>query len=211
MSDEDGFLQKLRDNPADDTTRLVYADWLGERGDPVSGAKAHFLRLTVRSRDHYLARREDRKLQKLAAKLDTDWLAVVSRLTVENCRRHPSSPRDQSELARELFAFLCDQHWEEMTPTGDDRVRMCDRCEEAVHYCDTIVTARLHARQGHCVAVDLGIIRSRADENSFQPLELARGMMHVDALEPREPPIDAVSQAREDAKRKQRGDAEGNG
>src|SRR5215470_19680433 len=32
--DETGFLQALLDDPADDTTRLVLADWLDERGDP---------------------------------------------------------------------------------------------------------------------------------------------------------------------------------
>lgn len=31
--DEQGFLNAIRANPADDTARLVYADWLDERGD----------------------------------------------------------------------------------------------------------------------------------------------------------------------------------
>src|SRR5262245_11108582 len=34
MSVEEGFLTQLRGHPGDDTTRLVYADWLKERGDP---------------------------------------------------------------------------------------------------------------------------------------------------------------------------------
>ena len=32
--DETGFLHALLEDPADDTTRLVLADWLDERGDP---------------------------------------------------------------------------------------------------------------------------------------------------------------------------------
>ena len=33
MLTEDVFLAKLLETPADDTTRLVYADWLDEQGD----------------------------------------------------------------------------------------------------------------------------------------------------------------------------------
>src|SRR4051812_31227057 len=44
MSDEATFLEALKANPADDTARLVYADWLDEHDEP---AKAEFLRLTV--------------------------------------------------------------------------------------------------------------------------------------------------------------------
>jgi len=42
MSDEAAFLAALRANPADDTTRLVYADWLEEQGEP---EQAEYLRL----------------------------------------------------------------------------------------------------------------------------------------------------------------------
>jgi uncharacterized protein (TIGR02996 family) len=34
MATEQGFVQALADDPDDDTTRLVFADWLEERGDP---------------------------------------------------------------------------------------------------------------------------------------------------------------------------------
>jgi uncharacterized protein (TIGR02996 family) len=43
MITETDFLRQIADNPNDDTTRLVYADWLEERGD----ARAEFLRLEV--------------------------------------------------------------------------------------------------------------------------------------------------------------------
>ncbi|HEY1188609.1 MAG TPA: TIGR02996 domain-containing protein [Gemmata sp.] len=42
MSDEAAFLEALKANPADDTARLVYADWLDEHGEP---QKAEYLRL----------------------------------------------------------------------------------------------------------------------------------------------------------------------
>ncbi|MCE9562426.1 MAG: TIGR02996 domain-containing protein [Planctomycetes bacterium] len=186
--------------PADETARLVYADWLDERDDPASSAKSQFLRLTVRLLDNTMTDREERKLQKLAAKLAPDWLGVVSRLAVENCTRNPKNPDPNSDVHR-LFEFVCDQRWEEMTPTGDDKVRICNRCEEAVHYCDTIVVAREHARQRHCVAVDLGIIRRRydLDPHPIQSLESIRGMMRPDDFVP---PVDDVSLAREETKRK---------
>jgi uncharacterized protein (TIGR02996 family) len=46
MSDEQAFLDPLKANPADDTTRLVYADWLDDHGE---AAKAEYLRLVVRA------------------------------------------------------------------------------------------------------------------------------------------------------------------
>jgi uncharacterized protein (TIGR02996 family) len=44
MSDESAFLAALRANPADDTVRLVYADWLDERDEP---HRAAYLRAVV--------------------------------------------------------------------------------------------------------------------------------------------------------------------
>jgi uncharacterized protein (TIGR02996 family) len=50
MTDEQAFLDALAANPADDTTRLVYADWLDDRGE---AAKAEYLRLVVGLVPHY--------------------------------------------------------------------------------------------------------------------------------------------------------------
>lgn len=43
MSSNEAFLAAICDNPADDTPRLIYADWLEERGDP----RAEFIRVQV--------------------------------------------------------------------------------------------------------------------------------------------------------------------
>jgi uncharacterized protein (TIGR02996 family) len=40
-SEDDAFLQMIVENPDDDTPRLIYADWLEERGDP----RGEFIRL----------------------------------------------------------------------------------------------------------------------------------------------------------------------
>jgi uncharacterized protein (TIGR02996 family) len=199
MHDEADFLRKLSENPADNAARLVYADWLDEQRDPLSGAKSQFLRLTARMRAPKRPKGDDAKLQKLAAKLDTDWLAVVSRLKVERCGARRGERRVQA--VRQLFSLVCEQNWDEMTPTDNDTVRRCEKCRENVHYCDTLLVARRHARQGHCVALDLGIIRREGD--LFPTRVLVRGRM----LPPRTPAIerglDAVSRMREKQKREQ--------
>jgi uncharacterized protein (TIGR02996 family) len=43
MSDRDAFLRAIREHPDDDTVRLVFADWLDDRGDPLGG----FIRLQI--------------------------------------------------------------------------------------------------------------------------------------------------------------------
>jgi uncharacterized protein (TIGR02996 family) len=166
MLGDDNFLAQLQAEPAANDTRLVYADWLEERGDPASATKAEFLRLTVElaagrgPRGWRKARRK--RLQQLAAGLDTDWLAVVSRLAVENCQ----GKRARAESRRTYplrFDYLCDRRWEDLRPTDDAAVRTCDGCRQIVHYCDTIMEARQHAHAGHCIAVDLGVIRCAGD------------------------------------------------
>src|SRR5262249_55510447 len=132
MNDEAGFLRTLLANPADDTTRLVYADWLDEHDDAPSKAQAQFLRLTARMLDPKRPKGDDTQLRKLVAGLDTDWLAVVSRLKVESC----GAKRTASELwerYRRQFDFVCEKRWDEMTATDDDAVRFCEACKENVH------------------------------------------------------------------------------
>ncbi|HVL11543.1 MAG TPA: TIGR02996 domain-containing protein [Gemmata sp.] len=159
MRAETDFLRKLLENPADDATRLVYADWLDEHGDPLSSAKSQFLRLTARPDA------EEVELQRLASQFDSDWLAVVSRLKVENCAA--ARAKQDANLLWEKFGIrfnvVCDRRWEDLAATDDNAVRFCDDCKQHVHYCDTIEAARRHAWKGECVAVNLGVIRQERD------------------------------------------------
>jgi uncharacterized protein (TIGR02996 family) len=162
MVTDANFLDKLLADPKDDTTRLVYADWLEEKGDSESNAKAQFLRLTAElvgpsSRKNRKKRRN--RLQQLAATLDTYWLAVVSRLAVENC----DGRQDEAEIGRFRFRLRCHRKWEDLSSTDTRAVRFCGDCRQNVHYCDTIMEAREHAWAGHCIAVDLGVIRRKHD------------------------------------------------
>ncbi|MBP3954144.1 TIGR02996 domain-containing protein [Gemmata sp. G18] len=74
MSDEAAFLAALKANPADDTTRLVYADWLDEHNEPV---KAEYLRLVVNlptlGDDIDLISGKATHANKLGAALPTQW------------------------------------------------------------------------------------------------------------------------------------------
>lgn len=47
MTDRDLLLRAILDEPADDTARLVYADWLDELGGARSAARAEFIRVQV--------------------------------------------------------------------------------------------------------------------------------------------------------------------
>jgi hypothetical protein len=102
---------------------------------------------------------------------------------------------------------VCDKDWDELTVTEDNAIRFCESCKQNVHYCDTITVARAHARQGHCVAVDLGIIRRENDLAPPQGRRLMGRMLpdrarQLQEEERRRLQVDDVSRAREEAKRR---------
>jgi uncharacterized protein (TIGR02996 family) len=94
MSDA-GFLEALRENPDDESLRLIYADWLDERGDK----RGEFLRLESALRflshggesDEFAALRK--RVLALANDLDLSWLAIV-------CRTHPKFELPYDRLSR---------------------------------------------------------------------------------------------------------------
>ena len=192
MSDESAFLAQILSNPADDAPRLVYADWLEERGDPVSLAKGRFLRLECEIARPGLKRGRRKALRKqlaeLARPLDTAWLAVVSKLPIENCNVE--------------FEFQCPKRWEGLRATGEPAVRFCETCRKNVHYCETIQEARLHAENDECVAVDCAIPRQPGDlEIGLRGMKLGRvSPDYFRQLEERRRP-DEVSEERERCKR----------
>jgi hypothetical protein len=83
-----------------------------------------------------------------------------------------------------------------LRPTGDRAVRSCDACQQNVHYCDTITEARRHAQDGHCIAVDLGVIRRERD---LEPRRMLLGRVRPSFLREEEERVrpDAVSAQRE--------------
>ena len=82
MNDHTAFIEAIRANPADAPLRLVYADWLEERGDP----RGEFLRLqsvlnellsTGQDSANRRARSLQARLRDLRWAIDADWLAVI--------------------------------------------------------------------------------------------------------------------------------------
>ncbi|MCI0457354.1 MAG: TIGR02996 domain-containing protein [Gemmataceae bacterium] len=200
---DDGFLRAILAQPSDDAPRLVYADWLEEQGDPVSTAKAEFLRVTVQlaSATGKKGRKKawKKRLQELAAGLNTDWLAVVSHLPIEMC--HGKRAKAESRSSYPIrFDYVCNRGWEDLQATDDRTVRFCDGCRQNVHYCDTIMKAREHAQERHCIAVDLGVIRR---EDDLIPPRLMMGRVSVDMIQREKERMkpDPVSAARERQKR----------
>jgi uncharacterized protein (TIGR02996 family) len=87
MSIEDAFLDAIADNPDDEGPRLIYADWLEERGDP----RAEYLRLDrqllVRQADDEGSLALVARFQELHLTIDPDWTWLV--------RRVPLSPMEE--------------------------------------------------------------------------------------------------------------------
>jgi uncharacterized protein (TIGR02996 family) len=154
MLDEQAFLQALLDRPDDDTTRLVYADWLLDQDDPVSKQQSLFLRLECElatlpddSPDRAAL---DRRLLEIAQNLPIAWTAAVSKRPLENC---PIT-----------FRFRCPKRWEQLATTEEGlTVRHCAECDKHVYYCDSIGEAQAHAWRGRCIALDARVARSPND------------------------------------------------
>jgi uncharacterized protein (TIGR02996 family) len=151
-TEDRAFIRAILTNPAELTAWLVYADWLDEHENTL---QAEFLRLMARRGQlsntvPYWYTVEER-LQELRAVLEQVWVEVFDRPKIENCQISPA------------FRFKCPKQWEALKVTGDPTVRHCDACDKNVHYCHTLEEAQSHARQGHCVAVRLGVLRYPGD------------------------------------------------
>lgn len=170
MNEQD-FLEAILDTPADDALRLVYADWLEERGDEESSRKSWYLRITAEippgAPPHRWPPAQFVELRVLAARLATDWLAVVSRLPIEIC---PKVIR--TEARRGAVIQECpERQWDQLERSSDVRFRHCDACQGVVRYCETMIQARDHAPRGP-VAMDLAIRRTAGDLRAIRSGEL---------------------------------------
>jgi uncharacterized protein (TIGR02996 family) len=146
MHDEDGFLAVIRQTPADDTARLVYADWLDEQDDGAFKLKAEFIRLELRLVNEPFSFGLTAHLQLLAGQLDRDWLVVVSRPKIEGC-----------PARREL---RCPTVWSALSPTSELEVRTCDACQQTVCYAHTDFPAYHYIRRGHPTVISLAVRRT---------------------------------------------------
>jgi|GEM_PF-2514677 len=80
MNEDEAFIRAIREQPDDETARLVYADWLDDRGDPRGPylrAEAEWVVLQPADEQY---RPLFRHISQLAAKLNPAWFATVSRM-----------------------------------------------------------------------------------------------------------------------------------
>jgi uncharacterized protein (TIGR02996 family) len=142
----------------DEMSRLVYADWLEEHGYP---DRAEFLRigesLIGMAPESEVFRARSGRMRFLAEKIDIHWRQKVARPLVENC------------LAIE---FECPKEWGTLATTERSSVRYCGACAKRVYYCATVEDARIHARRGDCVAVDVINIRRPGDIEPEPPMRM---------------------------------------
>jgi uncharacterized protein (TIGR02996 family) len=160
---ESAFLRSILDDPDDNTSRLVFADWLEEVGQ---ADKAQFVRLEVElSR---LPRREEgfaplcEELSRLAGVLGFAWaLALLRPGRLLNCGFPDVFPEKAgipwNLSARHTFAvrfeFPCPNRWADLQPTARPDVRYCDDCRRNVHYCTSQDEAEQLAVRGNCSAI----------------------------------------------------------
>jgi uncharacterized protein (TIGR02996 family) len=82
MTPEDAFLEDIRENPEDDAVRLIYADWLEDRGGPSDSDRAEFIRVQIGAhslREQDLAESNQRACDLLERHWD-DWTAPLWRV-----------------------------------------------------------------------------------------------------------------------------------
>ena len=135
MTDAD-FIAEIHANEHDDTPRLVYADWLEDRGD----SRAEYLRLECElaglSPDDALWQEHHPRLLELRKGLPEAWLADVGRALVANCEDRK-----------------CPRFFKKLRATHTSRIRMCDQCSSPVQYYANLPEAVFQAAENR-VAVD---------------------------------------------------------
>jgi uncharacterized protein (TIGR02996 family) len=172
VDDETAWLAAIADSPGEEV-RLVFADWLEDRGDP----RAEFIRL-----DCALARlppdceestRIRRHLAEKFAELPEEWVSVVSRAVLAGCCGQPHS-------------FYCPRHtWADLHRFPGKIDRRCLECRRYVILTGDIEVVREVAcgvaPEAKCVAVDP---RVELSAEAMKPTE--RTLLRVELYTARE-------------------------
>jgi uncharacterized protein (TIGR02996 family) len=79
MHEEQAFLDQLKADPTDEVTRLVYADWLEERGDPRGAWLRAEGRLAATREDDPSFEELDLDVGEQSRAIDGAWLAIAGR------------------------------------------------------------------------------------------------------------------------------------
>jgi uncharacterized protein (TIGR02996 family) len=167
MSEEAAFLNAIRATSCDDSIRLVYADWLDERGRPGGAFLRADCALTAAGPDEPRRVELQAGLRDAGAGFDPRWVASVSRVPIENC------PAE--------FHPRCPKRWEHLSPVRAEASRHCDECQEEVVFCCTLGMAQVRASLGQRFAVDPRLARTPGDLE-MNPDDVAR-LLHAAAYD----------------------------
>jgi uncharacterized protein (TIGR02996 family) len=132
MDEEAAFTAAILAAPRDDTPRLLFADWLDERGDP----RGEWLRVTVRLQQlvwnfapaemrakHQWVRevaRLQRRLRELRAVVPEAWALRVQAGYIEHCNVADAN---------------CPREWLRLPESDRPDRRRCTSCGRFVRYC----------------------------------------------------------------------------
>ncbi|MGF1577834.1 MAG: TIGR02996 domain-containing protein [Gemmataceae bacterium] len=143
MTDEDKLIRAILADPSNHVVRLVYADWLEERGDTTSLHQAEYLRveceLDTLVSDEAKHRRLRKQLRELRELVGDDWWRQFDWAKVEYCVE---------------FQYKCPQRWDTLDLTENPAVRSCSSCQQKVYYCESVEEAHRLADANECVAID---------------------------------------------------------
>jgi uncharacterized protein (TIGR02996 family) len=121
------FINALRANPADDGTRIVYADWLEGEGHRVT---AHYIRRELEGDIDIL---HEERVDKALGITRPEWRALINRGPIGACQVHD-----------------CPRSWHQLPASQRDFERTCPTCSQVVYYCvafeDAVACGRARAR-----------------------------------------------------------------
>ncbi|MGI9282150.1 MAG: hypothetical protein ACR2PX_21320 [Endozoicomonas sp.] len=63
--------------------------------------------------------------------------------------------KDTDSGIESRFSFKCSKRWEELTEAGDDKVKLCNQCNESVHLVESLEELDKHSENDRCVALKL--------------------------------------------------------
>jgi len=66
--------------------------------------------------------------------------------------------KEDEQRARYRIKFLCARRFEDLTPTPDPQVRLCDQCKRSVTYLRTPAELRGHVARGECTALPQALL-----------------------------------------------------
>ena len=124
--ERDAFYQAIMDKWDDDTPRLVYADWLDERGDEPSCIRAEFIRLDCELARHTDPRRIPKKLQQRHDRARTGLYRDLSNRDIPTGNMHFARGFPRYLIAPlECYVESASACWDELGPIEDPELYGC--------------------------------------------------------------------------------------